>query len=560
MKLHRIFTILVSTLLLLSCTDYKKDITFQYVDPLKKIFPESSYFLPHEACTDVARGETASFQFAIRSGFALEDVHIRAICPRMGSSVLEEIKHGFVGYVPVDRPVPNPGRDYLNTSSGFYPDPILDSASINIDPAMTQAVWISIAIPKDTKPGKYTGQVILSATINKQKIEIKKDISIEVYNVIIDKTSLMVTNWYSLDNLNLLNKDKVLEKYSEDFWKYAKILADMMAEYRQNTVLIRPLDLTSYKYTNNQWSFDFSNFNKMVRLMIDAGCCDLIEGGHIGNRLPENWMGPFVVKVPEKIDKGWDMKDYNVNSTEAQNFYKQFLPALKKNLEENKWLDMYCQHIADEPIESNKDSYAEISTFARSLLPGVKIIEACHSSDLDGSIDIWVPQLNFLKNDFDFYKEQQKKGKEVWFYTCLGPQENFANRFIEQPLIKTRLLHWINYRYGITGYLHWGLNYWQKNSNPYIETTHMNYAGNTLPAGDMNIVYPKESKLLPSIRLEAMRDGIVDYELLKMLEQKNPERAKEIVSKIIFAFDHYDLSIVHFREIRKTILSELSVN
>ncbi|MFV0483748.1 MAG: glycoside hydrolase domain-containing protein, partial [Bacteroidales bacterium] len=203
MKLHRIFAILVSTLLLLSCTDYNKDITFQYVDPLKKIFPESSYFLPHEACTDVARGETASFQFAIRSGFALEDVHIRAICPRMGNSVLEEIKYGFVGYVPVDRPVPNPGRDYLKTSSGFYPDPILDSASINIAPAMTQAVWISIAIPKDTKPGKYTGQVILSATINKQKIEIKKDISIEVYNVIIDKTSLMVTNWYSLDNLNL---------------------------------------------------------------------------------------------------------------------------------------------------------------------------------------------------------------------------------------------------------------------------------------------------------------------------------------------------------------------
>jgi hypothetical protein len=154
-----------------------------------------------------------------------------------------------------------------------------------------------------------------------------------------------------------------------------------------------------------------------------------------------------------------------------------------------------------------------------------------------------VPQLNFLKDDFAFYQDQQKKGKEVWFYTCLGPQGNFANRFIEQPLIKTRILHWINYRYGITGYLHWGLNHWRPHhNNPFTMTTDMNYAGNTLPSGDMNIVYPREGRLLSSIRLEAMRDGICDYELLKMLEAKDPEMAKKIAGKIVFNFDHYDLN------------------
>ncbi|MFW5831162.1 MAG: DUF5703 domain-containing protein [Prolixibacteraceae bacterium] len=194
------------------------------------------------------------------------------------------------------------------------------------------------------------------------------------------------------------------------------------------------------------------------------------------------------------------------------------------------------------------------------LKDGVIHIEAGKAEE-KVSIDIWVPQLTFLKDDFAFYKEQQEKGKEVWFYTCLGPQGNFANRFIEQPLIKTRILHWINYRYGITGYLHWGLNHWRPfHIDPYTITTDMNYAGNTLPGGDMNIVYPREGRLLSSIRLEAMRDGICDYELLKMLEENKPRKAREIAAKIVFSFDHYDLNIINFRKIRKEILMELSMN
>lgn len=46
--------------------------------------------------------------------------------------------------------------------------------------------------------------------------------------------------------------------------------------------------------------------------------------------------------------------------------------------------------------------------------------------------------------------------------------------------------------------------------------------GNTLPGGDSWIVYPNNGKLYGSIRLEAMRDGIADYTLLKMLERRIP--------------------------------------
>ena len=67
-----------------------------------------------------------------------------------------------------------------------------------------------------------------------------------------------------------------------------------------------------------------------------------------------------------------------------------------------------------------------------------------------------------------------------------------------------------------------------------------------------------EDTIAHRFRMESMRDGIYDYELLKMLEVKNKDKAKEIAGKIVFKFDHYDLNVINFRKLRKEILMELS--
>ena len=79
-----------------------------------------------------------------------------------------------------------------------------------------------------------------------------------------------------------------------------------------------------------------------------------------------------------------------------------------------------------------------------------------------------------------------------------------------------------------------------------------------MPGGDAFITYPAKGKILSSIRLEAMRDGIEDYELLKMLEQKQPAVAREICRLEVYEFSKYDLDIKSFRARRKQILQLLS--
>jgi hypothetical protein len=55
-----------------------------------------------------------------------------------------------------------------------------------------------------------------------------------------------------------------------------------------------------------------------------------------------------------------------------------------------------------------------------------------------------------------------------------------------------------------------------------------------------------------------MRDGVVDYELLSMLSEKNNEQAQEFAANLVLDFDRYDTDIKAFREIRKEILHLLS--
>ena len=105
------------------------------------------------------------------------------------------------------------------------------------------------------------------------------------------------------------------------------------------------------------------------------------------------------------------------------------------------------------------------------------------------------------RRDMTSIAKDKNRETKTWFYTCLAPQGDFANRFLEQPLIKTRLIHWLNFKYGATGYLHWGFNQWFTGNDPYKETTRMNEeGGNTLPGGDSWIVYPNNGKLYgPSV-------------------------------------------------------------
>ena len=215
------------------------------------------------------------------------------------------------------------------------------------------------------------------------------------------------------------------------------------------------------------------------------------------------------------------------------------------------------QHLGDEPTDKTKDSYYELSRLARKYAPGIKFIEATHTHALpDDALDVWMPLLSTLSEEYEGFKKRRDAGAEIWTYACLHPQGGWANRFIEQPLLKTRLLSWINFRYGIAGHLNWGYNSW-RSSDPFNQMTPKGGPG-YLPAGDAWMVYPGTDGPLDSIRYEAWRDGSADHELLSMLAENDAEAAQDIAAHHILDFDRYDIDTDSFRASRKNLLAQLS--
>ncbi|HEX4849741.1 MAG TPA: glycoside hydrolase domain-containing protein, partial [Puia sp.] len=446
-------------------------ISLAAVDPLQKVFKETAFFEDMDAVADVAAGEHASFQFAVRSTRQVRKLSAAVVQLSRNTDLINSHSSvGFVGYTRVGRPLPNPSKDKLSPTSGFYPDPILDSNSIDLSGFTTQPIWVTVTIPENMPAGIYSGMLTIKGLIDQQPVTLTRRFAVHVYPVKIQKTRLWVTNWFDLDKTKMKQlsggKDSVI--YSDRYWYWLHVVAKKMKDYDQNVVIVSPLFLSKISRKDGKFLFDFSKFDRFVQTFADEGVLGLIEGGHIGGRMG-NWYSQFGVFTPYWKNDTLRFNCIPVTDTAAQAFYSQFIPALVNHLKEKGWDKIYLQHICDEPEGGNEKSYGEIAGYIKSLAPGIRTIDAVHTHGVNNTVDVWVPQLDFFNTDYSFYKDRKAAGDEIWFYTCLAPQGEYANRFIELPLIKTRILHWINFRFGATGYLHWGWNFWS--SDPLSETS-----------------------------------------------------------------------------------------
>lgn len=553
--------LLIFCCLLSSCESRTGEVEFSYVNPLQKILPEQNLFMPCPAEVHTARGECATFQFVVRSPQAIRSLKIH-VDDFMDSAThkkvrLDSLKSYFVGYVHEGRKQVYPGNDFLVSASDFYPDPLLDDPQRDVQPNVNQAVWVSCPVPRNIRPGTYSSRVTITGRTQDGTFKRSLPIKLKIYPACIDRQNLMVANWFQT-SFRYVDGPNPVAAFSPRWWELMGEMADLMRDHGQNVVKISPLLLTRYSFDARGCvnGVDFTNFDRVAELFIRKGVLKRLAGGDIAKRM-DGWDSPFGYVIPHITAKDTSFVCVSRNDPKARNFYRFFFKALDKHLSEKGWQEIYMQHIADEPNDTTAQSYLEIASFVKAQMPHCKIIDACLTDRLDNRLDIWVPQLNRIKEALPFYRQQQQQGKEVWFYTCVWPQADFANRFIRQPLLKTRLLHWINYRFGITGYLHWGFNYWQ-GEDPMTETASIQPSGTVLPAGDAWIIYPYKNHLIPSIRLAAMRDGINDYELLRQLGQKDSVTARQIAESMVFNFQMYDTDIAHFRKTRIKLLEALS--
>ncbi len=522
-------------------------------DSLEKIHRDAEPGAGHDVVeADACRGEVVSAQLAVRARASLRD--LRVIVSRVRHEGTDatgiEVRPRFVGYVPVTANTPNTPMEELTCDAPcLVPDPLLAEETVSVGADSTQPVWLTISVPADAAPGRWSG--IVEVRVGAEKAEIPLRLTVHPVTLPAER-SLWVTNWMNLGNFATFYGTQL---YTDRFWQVVESFAANMGAHRQNVVLC-PNDLIQiFQESNGALAFDFTRYDRWVSIFDAAGCAKLLEGGHLGRRGEGKWETPWFEwrRFPVRRRDGAPVE------LDPLMVVRELVRNLLAHMRERGWLDRFVMHIVDEPAPHTEEDYKRKSDLVHQWAPGVRFLEAMSLMDARGHLDIWVPQLSHLDEHMDHYvKMRDESGIELWHYTCMYPTGLYPNRFLDFSLAKARILHWINWRYRLTGYLHWGLNYWTE--DPYRDDR----IREDLPPGDSWIVYPGPDGPIDSIRWEQMCEGIQDYELLRLLDARSNEtgrlrgKADEICSTLVPSPTSYARDHRLLRECRRAAVSALA--
>ncbi len=168
------------------------------------------------------------------------------------------------------------------------------------------------------------------------------------------------------------------------------------------------------------------------------------------------------------------------------------------------------------------------------------------------SINSWASHT--IEYDYETIRKYQDMGIRVWLY---GPMlyESKVNSwvgsstFIDLPLVNDRAISWSCWKYKTYSWISWGagagwINGWydpeswkdasKATSELKSEFTYKKLNGNALLVYSPGVV-PDVDGPCPSIRLKTMRDGVQEYEYMRLLAEldKNRFRADSVVNSII---------------------------
>lgn len=380
---------------------------------------------------------------------------------------------------------------------------------------------------------------------NLQKLYFK----IKVHSASIPKlidSNFFYTNWF---NITKMEEKHNLKRWSDKWYEMLEKYAKIMADGRQNCVII-PGELISLK--ENKIHLDEDKMISFIDVFRKNGF-KYFESPHLlGRGKNDDWGSPELIT---------NLRGRGYFSDDAKKDIDTIIRKIKKFTKKYNLTNQWLQHIADEPTNNNAECYRQVSKQIKAIYPEIKIMEATNAKEsLNGAIDFWCPIINDFQENESFFRSREKIGEKVLIYTCLVPGGKWLNRTLDMERIRQVYFGWAGSKYNTFGYLHWGLNQYKadpfkqsvvKHPSPIASPT------NYLPAGDTHIIYPGEDGPLSSIRFEAHRKGIEDYELLEILKSKNKRKHSKIVKKLFLDYKNYSTSINKYMRVKRKLLKSL---
>lgn len=404
-------------------------------------------------------------------------------------------------------------------------------------PGQWRSLWLDVTVDAELAGGDYV-IVIEAETEDGEKETLKADL--HVVDASLPPQKLLHTEWFHSD---CLADYYHVKPFSEEHWKILENFIRLYAARGINTILTPvftpPLDtavggerttvqLLDIRKDGDTYSFDFSKLERWIGICRFAGITHF-EMAHLFTQ----WGAKCAPKIMVWEDGtlrhkfGWHT---DAQSPEYADFLAQYLTALTDFLKEQGLQDKVFFHISDEPGEEILEDYKKAREMVLPYIQGFHTIDAL--SDVGfcekGLVDLFAPGTNCMEP----FLERGMEG--LWTYYCTGQWKEVSNRFMAMPSARTRILGVQLYLYKISGFLHWGFNFYNsqysiKHINPYAVTD----AGEAFPSGDAFLVYPGEGGVPEeSIRLMLMQQVMQDVRAFELLESLvGREKVCEIIAE-----------------------------
>lgn len=506
---------------MLSMTMIKGKMDTYCLSSLAKVFPDEEVNDPIFNRASALLNETYSFQVAYR----VKDAKLKSLKVKVESVLEPYIEVRSVGLVHTEFPVYDDHDPHiLRATPGLYPDPLypLQSASLPIDDHAWHAVWVTVNLNEKVTAGIHPIKICFETEAGEKVGE--ESFELEVIAAQLPKQQLTVTNWFHSDCLATYYD---IDVFSEAHWDRIEQYVETAAKHGMNMLLTPlftlPLDteiggerptaqLVEVEKEGESYTFGFEKLARWIDMATKKGI-RYIEFSHLFTQWGVAHAPKIMAKEAGEMKQifGWET---DAHGEAYQQFLMQFLPELVTFIKAHQLEERVYFHVSDEPNLGSLEAYQKASELLHGYLSDYPIIDALSDYQFyeDGLVKKPIPSNDAL-DDF-----LQHKVPDLWTYYCCSQYKKVSNRFLCFPSARNRISSFQFYKFNITGFLHWGYNFWySRGSTRLIDPFTNADADKGFPAGDAFLVYPGEEGPIESIRLEVFYDVLQDLRAFELL-------------------------------------------
>jgi hypothetical protein len=412
---------------------------------------------------------------------------------------------------------------YVLADKTLAPDILDDVERMDIPARTVRPVWVSVDVPRDARPGLHSIRLSISAK------ETGRDSGIGTMGATLHVEVLPATlpapkDWaFYLDlwqNPYALARYHHVRPFSEAHLAvmrpHLKLLANAGQKVITTTILHAPWGGQTYdsydsmvewtRTPDGKWQWDYTNFDRYVEFARSCG---------IGPYINCYSMIPWTNELRYRDTRTGEYRTLPLQPGEA--FYADvwgpFLKDFTRHLAAKGWLKYTRIAMDERPLPAMKAAWDVVKKNA----PGLGIALAGEpKTEFKDEVTDWCAYLT-PELSREIIAERTKKGLPTTFYVCCVP--NRPNTFTNAPPAESTWLGLYAAARGYTGFLRWAFDSWTE--DPLYDTKHV-----TWDAGDCFLVYPGARS---SIRFERLREGIQEYEKVRILRQRlagTPELAQ----------------------------------